>query len=138
MVSMVSKVISLHGLHVLQGSNPVWIFISPSRVVCVRSAMRVPMAWLVVWGIAAGLAGQPQAAQVWTFDAERPGSPPAGFALTPMRQESAGTWLVRRDGANGVVVHEGNPANAGFALAVSDAPPFRDGTVSVRLRLAGG
>ena len=55
-----------------------------------------------------------------------------------MRQESAGTWLVRREGANGVTVHDGNPAHAGFALAIADAPPFRDGAVSVRLRLAGG
>jgi hypothetical protein len=80
----------------------------------------------------------PQAGPVWTFDYDRAGSPPAGFTLAAMRQEGSGAWSVRRDGANGVVVHDANPAHAGFALAIADAPAFRDGTVSVRLRLAGG
>jgi hypothetical protein len=80
----------------------------------------------------------PQAGSAWTFDADRAGSPPAGFTLAAMRQDGSGAWSVRRDGANGVLVHDANPAHAGLAMAIAEAPAFRDGTVSVRLRLAGG
>jgi len=93
---------------------------------------------IVVCGAAAVGLAQAPANRSWTFDADRAGAPPPGFTLDAMRQASAGTWLVRRDAANGLVVHEANPAHAGFALAIADAAPFRDGSVSVRLRLEGG
>ena len=100
--------------------------------------MRVSTALSVIVWSAVAAAAPVQGDRLWSFDVDKPGAPPAGFQLTPMRQESSGTWLIRRDGANGVAVHEGNPAHTGFALAIADAPAFRDGSVSVRLRLAGG
>jgi hypothetical protein len=100
--------------------------------------MRMPPLWIVVCGAAAAGLAQASAPRVWTFDADRAGALPPGFTLAAMRQADAGTWLVRRDAANGLLVHDANPAHAGFGLAIADAAPFRDGSVSVRLRLDGG
>jgi hypothetical protein len=99
--------------------------------------MVLPQVWLVTLGLAAGV-GLLAQASVRTFDADRPDAPPPGFTLTAMRQPTAGVWSVRREAANGFLVHRADPAAPGFALAVSDAPAFRDGVMSVRLRLAGG
>ena len=55
-----------------------------------------------------------------------------------MRQDTPGTWRVRRDGANGVLVHQAAEGAAGFGLALAPDAPLRDVQASVRLRLAGG
>lgn len=98
--------------------------------------------WRALWIVASGAAlvglAQAPVPKIWTFDGDRAGAPPPGFTLAAMRQADAGTWLVQREGTNGLVVHEAHPTHGGFALAIADAAPFRDGSVSVRLRLEGG
>jgi hypothetical protein len=73
-----------------------------------------------------------------TFNADGAGTLPAGFELAAMRQDGPGTWLVRRDGANGVLVHQAARGATGFALALAPDAPLRDVQASVRLRLTGG
>lgn len=72
-----------------------------------------------------------------TFDAEPPGVPER-LTFAAMRQPSPGSWTIRRDGANGVLVHAADPAATGYALAVSTAPPIYEVVAAARLRLAGG
>ena len=90
----------------------------------------------VAWAALQAAAGQPPV--IHNFDKESPGSLPAGFELAAMRQDTPGTWLLRRDGANGVLVHQTTDGAAGFALALAPAAPLRDVQASVRLRLIGG
>jgi len=97
-----------------------------------RSLVTLAVAWAALQ-VAAG-----QLSFTHTFDTEGPGPLPAGFELAAMRQDTSGTWLVRRDGANGVLVHQGSDKASGFALALAPAAPLRDVQTSVRLRLAGG
>jgi len=83
-------------------------------------------------------AASSQRGQTFNFDADRAGEPPARFALAAMRQDGPGSWLVRRDGVNGALVHAANPAAAGFALALATDGSERDIVLTVRLRLGGG
>ena len=71
------------------------------------------------------------------FDADRAG-PPDGLTFAAMRQPTPGTWTIRREGANGVLVHAAESAAAGYALAIAPDGPFLNISASVRLRLAGG
>jgi hypothetical protein len=105
-----------------------------------RLAPVSPLALLLFTFAAAPAAQNPTGSNpsVRSFDADRPGELPDGFAFAAMRQEGPGTWRVRRDGANGFLVHAADAAAAGFALAISPAAPLRDIVVSARLRLAGG
>lgn len=72
-----------------------------------------------------------------TFDTERPGAP-EGLTFAAMRQPNPGVWTIRRDGANGVLLHAADPSATGYALAIAKAPPLREVVASVRLRLTGG
>jgi hypothetical protein len=81
-------------------------------------------------------AGQPSV--LHDFNQDGSGSVPPGFELAAMRQGTPGTWLVRRDGDNGVLVHEAADKASGFALALAPAAPLRDVQASVRLRLVAG
>jgi hypothetical protein len=90
----------------------------------------------VAWAALQPAAGQPPVTH--TFDREGPGPLPAGFELAAMRQDTPGTWLVRRDGANGVLVHQSADNASGFALALAPGVPLRDVQTSVRLRLNSG
>jgi hypothetical protein len=95
------------------------------------------LAWVV--SLAADMAAQ--ARPTLAFDEDRPGSAPAGFTFVAMRQPAPGTWLVRRSGTNGFLAHEPGAtrdAPDGFAIALAPGDPLRDGSVSVRMRLAGG
>jgi hypothetical protein len=79
------------------------------------------------------------AARVQTFDAEPVGRPPAGFTFHVVRHPSPVQWTVQRDGANGFVAHDADPAGRdGFALAVLDTEPAGRTTVSVRVRMPAG
>ena len=93
----------------------------------------VPLA--VAWAALQASAGPPV---LYDFNKDASGSVPPGFELAAMRQDAPGTWLVRRDGANGVLVHEATDKASGFALAVAPAAPLRDVQASVRLRLVNG
>jgi hypothetical protein len=90
-------------------------------------------AWLVV-----GAATQTPDAMTLTFDQDKVGAPPPGFAFAAMRQPGPGSWLVERPGSNGHLVHVADRLAQGYALAVYDGPSWRDVNLSVRLRLAGG
>ena len=81
-------------------------------------------------------AGQPPATH--NFDTQAPGSVPPGFEFAAMRQDTPGTWRLRTEGANGVLVHQAADAAGGFALALAPDAPLRDVQASVRLRLTGG
>ena len=89
----------------------------------------------VIWALQA-VPEQPPVTH--TFDAATAGKLPPGFELAAMRQDTTGTWLVQRDGANSVLVHQPTKGATGFALALPPEPPLRDVQASVRLRLNSG
>jgi hypothetical protein len=94
------------------------------------------VALAVAWAALQAAAGQ--LSVLYDFDGDSAPSLPPGFELAAMRQDTPGRWLVRRDGANGALVHEATDKATGFALALAPAAPLRDVQASVRLRLAGG
>lgn len=76
---------------------------------------------------------------VHNFDDDQPGSAPSGFVFAETREAAANRWLVRKEGSSNVLAHEGNASSGrGFAMAVLAGPTWRDGEVSVRMRLLGG
>jgi hypothetical protein len=107
--------------------------ISTQVIVMRTAAFSIAAAGVIV---AMGSAAQDPTAV--TFDHDKTGAPPPGFVLAAMRQPAAGTWLVRRQGARGHLVHEADPSAHGYALAIRPEAAPRDLTISVRLRLAGG
>jgi Domain of Unknown Function (DUF1080) len=74
-----------------------------------------------------------------TFDDDKTGAPPAGFALAAGREASADQWGVRREGKGGVLAHTGlqSPRDS-FALAVFSGAQYGDAEISVRLKATGG
>jgi hypothetical protein len=101
-----------------------------------RSARAILPGYLLLAALTAAAAAQNAA--VRTFDDERPGELPEGFAFAAMRQDGPGTWRVRRDGANGYLGHAADASARGFGLAIAPAAPLRDVVASARLKLAGG
>ncbi|MGE0450508.1 MAG: hypothetical protein AB7Q29_13115 [Vicinamibacterales bacterium] len=101
---------------------------------------RVGRSLVMAIAAAAGVAGAQHApATVHGFETDRVGAPPAGFVFATMRQADPTRWFVRRDGASNVLVHEADSTGGrGAALAVLQRPTWRDGDVSVRMRLLGG
>ena len=97
---------------------------------------RARIALAVLWAASQAVAGQGPPGH--TFDDTRPGTLPAGFELAAMRQEAPGRWLVRREGMNGILLHQADGSATGFALALAPDPPLRDVQASVRLRLMSG
>jgi hypothetical protein len=97
---------------------------------------RARVALAVLWAASQAVAGQGPPGH--TFDETRPGTLPSGFELAAMRQDAPGRWLVRRDGVNGLLVHQADERAPGFALALAPDPPVRDVQASVRLRLVSG
>jgi hypothetical protein len=92
---------------------------------------------LIGTSVAAATPWASQRVQPRTFDAERAG-PPEGFTFAAMRQPKPGAWTVRRDGANGVLVHPADASASGYALAIAAAPTLQTLAIAVRLRLIGG
>jgi hypothetical protein len=74
----------------------------------------------------------------YTFDGDRIGAIPSGFALAAMRQAGPGEWLVQREGADTFLLHRADLAAAGLTMALAPDAPLRDVEATVRLRLAGG
>jgi hypothetical protein len=75
-----------------------------------------------------------------TFEEDKIGAPPAGFAMATGRDAASEGWIVKREGAARVLVHEGKPSPPdSFAVAVFLATQYQDVQVSVRLKaIAGG
>lgn len=74
-----------------------------------------------------------------TFDDDKIGAPPAGFALAAGRDAPSDGWTVKREGNARVLVHEGkqSPPDS-FAVAIFSAVQYQDVQVSVRLKTIGG
>jgi hypothetical protein len=76
---------------------------------------------------------------VRTFDDDKIGAPPAGFALAAGRDAAADGWIVKREGTARVLAHEGRHAPAdSFAVAIFSAVQYQDVQVSVRFKAIGG
>jgi hypothetical protein len=74
-----------------------------------------------------------------TFDDDKIGAPPAGFAMAAGRDAAADGWTVRREGTARVLVHVGRPSPAdSFAVAILSGVQYKDVQVSVRLKTTGG
>ena len=76
---------------------------------------------------------------VRTFDDDKIGAPPAGFAIAAGRDAPVDGWTVKREGSARVLVHEGkqSPPDS-FAVAILSAPQYQDVQVSVRFKTIGG
>ncbi len=74
-----------------------------------------------------------------TFDDDKVGAPPAGFAVAAGRDAPSDGWTVKREGNARVLVHEGrqSPADS-FAVAIFAGVQYQDVQVSVRLKAIGG
>lgn len=74
-----------------------------------------------------------------TFDEDKIGAPPAGFALAAGRDAAVEGWTVKREGSARVLVHEGrqSPPDS-FAIAIFSASQFQNVQVSVRFKTVGG
>jgi len=104
-------------------------------------AQRTPRVATIVVLVLAGLAVavRAQNGTAWTFDEEAADALPGGFTLSATRQDTPGTWLVRRDaGGSAALVHAPGAPQAGYALALAPHDPLSDVIVTVRLRLSGG
>ena len=74
-----------------------------------------------------------------TFDQDKPGLAPAGFAFTMARQASPGRWLVRSDAGQQHLAHIADAASpAGLAIAVLAGASFPNVRASVRIRFSDG
>ncbi len=74
-----------------------------------------------------------------TFDDDKIGAPPAGFAMAAGRDAASDRWTVKREGTARILAHEGrqSPADS-FAVAVFSTLQYQDVQVSVRLKAIGG
>jgi hypothetical protein len=80
-----------------------------------------------------------QAVVLRTFDDDKIGAPPAGFALASGREAASDAWIVKREGTARVLLHEGKPSPSdSFAIATLVGASYADVQVSVRLKALGG
>jgi hypothetical protein len=77
---------------------------------------------------------------VRTFDDDRIGAPPAGFAFAAGRDAATDGWTVKREGAAArVLAHEGRPSPPdSFAVAIFSGARYHDVQVSVRFKATRG
>lgn len=74
-----------------------------------------------------------------TFDDDKIGALPTGFAVATGRDAPADGWVVKREGVARVLVHEGKPSPPdSFAVAIFLEPKYQDVQVSVRFKAIGG
>jgi len=84
-------------------------------------------------------AGAAQNVVLRTFDDDKIGTAPAGFAMAAGRDAAPEGWTVKREGTARVLVHEGKPAPVdSFAVAIYAGAQYQDVQVSVRLKATGG
>lgn len=72
-----------------------------------------------------------------SFNDDKPGVAPPGFVLAAVRQPAPGSWLIRRQGTQGHLVHQAT-GTAGYALALADERLEGDIEIWARIRLAAG
>lgn len=74
-----------------------------------------------------------------TFDDDKIGAPPAGFAMAVGRDAASDGWTVMREGASRVLLRDGkrSPADS-FAVAIFSGAQYRDVQLSVRVKMIGG
>ncbi len=74
-----------------------------------------------------------------TFDDDKIGAPPAGFAMAAGRDAAPEGWIIKREGTGRVLAHEGKPSPAdSFAVAIYSGSQYQDVQVSVRFKTTGG
>jgi len=84
-------------------------------------------------------AGALQAVVIRTFDDDKIGAAPAGFAIAAGRDAAADGWTIKREGHGRVLVHEGKPSPPdSFAVAIFSGAQYEDVQVSVRVKAIGG
>jgi len=80
-----------------------------------------------------------QSVIVRTFEDDKIGAPPAGFAAAAGRDAAPDQWTVRREGNGRVLAHQGKPSPAdAFAVAIFSGAQYQDVEVTVRLKATGG
>ena len=75
---------------------------------------------------------------VRTFDDDKIGVPPPGFAMAAGREAAAEGWTVKREGLARVLVHEADNLPHSFAGLRFLGRPVQDVQVSVRFKAIGG
>jgi 3-keto-disaccharide hydrolase len=76
---------------------------------------------------------------VRTFEEDKIGAPPSGFALASGRDAASDGWTVKREGAGRVLAHDGKPSPGdSFAVAVFSGAQYQDVQLSVRFKATGG
>jgi hypothetical protein len=102
------------------------------------SGIRDAHRW-ISWMAIAFLQASGPAAVIRTFDDDKAGEPPAGFAFAAGREAAPGRWLVQRDGPSQVVTRTGaDQTQDGFAVAVYSDAQYENHELSVRLKVSGG
>ena len=84
-------------------------------------------------------AGATQAVVLRTFEDDKVGAPPPGFALAAGRDAPADAWSVKREGTARVLAHEGRQSpHDSYSVAIFSPAQYQDVQVSVRLKASGG
>lgn len=98
-----------------------------------------PIMWLLLFSLFLQAAAAAQSVVVRTFDDDKIGAPPAGFAAAAGRDASADGWVVRREGTGRVLAHQGTPSPPdGFTVTIFSGARYQDVELSVRLKATGG
>ena len=81
--------------------------------------------------------------KTWTFDADKPDAPPAGFSFARTGQGAEGKWLVKAvpdapSPGNVLAQTDGDTTDYRFPVAVADAPALKDLRLSVKCKPVAG
>src|SRR5262249_210412 len=77
--------------------------------------------------------------KTWTFDADKPDAPPAGFSFARTGKGAEGKWLVKAvpdapSPGNVLAQTDGDTTDYRFPVAVADAPALKDLRLSVKCK----
>lgn len=91
----------------------------------------------------AGPSAPTSAGQTWSFDADKAGGPPAGFAYGRTGSGKPGSWIIRAEpgapsGANVLAQLDADSTDYRFPVAVANEPSLRDVRVSVKCEPISG
>src|SRR5215468_6538515 len=81
--------------------------------------------------------------KTWTFDADKPDTPPAGFSFARTGKGAEGKWLVKAvpdapSPRNVLAQTDGDTTDYRFPVAVADAPVLKDLRLSVKCKPVAG